>query len=544
MGCRNRNLHGEESVAPNSLSDALLFTTTMCIIGLPVDVHVKDGSIYTGIFHAARVENDYGIMLKKARMTKKGKCDSNVANWDLIETLVVQSNDLVQVIAKASHCFLPIQNGVISNVAGDDARDIASAILSLECAAGGVKIKKSNKINRDKMQTSETRPAAAEVNRPEFGVLSQAAIGHGWPRGDAQRNASSTQLWGCVLVGDDRSQVKQFDYKGSADFQMEGTTHEVQSSGSSLDTCYTQSKAVKEMHQDRSSKMLPNGALSGPPASSVVKPNDKCQDSPHPNDVSLRAPISGTSIVEGSEKARVNSSSTRTEIVPPRSSSSTSKLNPGAKVFCPSFANHRSVTPPAVPTAANVAYVPDFPVVPIVSAQQEAEISQFVPRSSLPVKLVPYGNLIAGNGIIDSQYSQSIIGHVGSRAQSHRYAGQHHSIQAGPTYMHPSSQNAMVGRRGQLVYIHPVSHDMNQGVAVLSQVSTRPLMTPHQGHLPKHQGNAAAQALQLCVTPPFISGGQQPYVVQSHVPFPQPAFPVIRPFPVPGSNGSFSPKFP
>ena len=49
-------------------------------------------------------------MLKKARMTKKGKCDSNVANWDLIETLVVQSNDLVQVIAKASHCFLPIQS--------------------------------------------------------------------------------------------------------------------------------------------------------------------------------------------------------------------------------------------------------------------------------------------------------------------------------------------------------------------------------------------------------------------------------------------------
>ena len=59
MVCRNRNLNGEESVDPNSLRDALLFTT-MCIIGLPVDVHVKDGSIFTGIFHAARVEDDYG----------------------------------------------------------------------------------------------------------------------------------------------------------------------------------------------------------------------------------------------------------------------------------------------------------------------------------------------------------------------------------------------------------------------------------------------------------------------------------------------------
>ncbi|PSR96285.1 Polyadenylate-binding protein [Actinidia chinensis var. chinensis] len=496
MVCRNRNLNGEESVDPNSLRDALLFTT-MCIIGLPVDVHVKDGSIFTGIFHAARVEDDYGIILKKARMTKKGKCDSNVASWDLIETLVVQSKDLVQVIAK--EISLPA-DGVISNVAVDDAGDIASAVPSLECAARGVKIIKSNKITLDRMQISQTRQ-----------------------------------------VGDDRSQVKQFDYESSADFQMEGTTHEVQGSGSSLDTCFTQSKAVKEMHRDRASKMLPNGAPSCPPASSIVKPNDQCQDSPRPNDVSLGAPISGASFVEGTEKPRVNSSSTRTEIVPPRSSSSTSKLNPGAKVFCPSFANHRSVTPPAVPTVANVAYVPDFPVVPV---QQEAEISQFVPRSSLPVKLVPYGNLIAGNGVIDSQYSQSIIGHVGSRAQSHRYAGQHHSIQAGPAYMHPSSQNVMVGRLGQLVYMHPVSHDMNQGVAVLSQVSTRPLLTPHQGHLPKHQGNAAAQALQLCVTPPFIAGGQQPYVVQSHVPLPQPAFPVIRPFPMPGSNGIFSAKFP
>lgn len=70
--------------------------------------------------------------------------------------------------------------------------------------------------------------------------------------------------------------------------------------------------------------------------------------------------------------------------------------------------NHRSVTPPAAP-AASVAYIPDnFPVVPIASAQPEIEISPYVPRSSLPAKLAPYGNLMAGNGFSDSQYSQSV----------------------------------------------------------------------------------------------------------------------------------------
>ena len=59
MGCRNRELT-EDGPLSSSLSDALLFAT-MCIIGLPVDVHVKDGSVYSGIFHTASVENEYGV---------------------------------------------------------------------------------------------------------------------------------------------------------------------------------------------------------------------------------------------------------------------------------------------------------------------------------------------------------------------------------------------------------------------------------------------------------------------------------------------------
>lgn len=63
MGCRKEGL-GEDAnskaAMAASVSDALLLAT-MCIIGLPVDVHAKDGSVYSGVFHTASVDNDYGI---------------------------------------------------------------------------------------------------------------------------------------------------------------------------------------------------------------------------------------------------------------------------------------------------------------------------------------------------------------------------------------------------------------------------------------------------------------------------------------------------
>ncbi|KAL7217968.1 hypothetical protein ACSBR2_011233 [Camellia fascicularis] len=474
MGYRNRELHGQEIAVPASFSDALLFTT-MCIIGLPVDIHVKDGSVYSGIFHTACVENDYGIVLKKARMIKKGNCDANVVSGDLIETLVVISEHLVQVVAKG--ISLPT-DGVACNVAGDDAGDVVGTIPTLECADRGVKMKKSNKINMERIQTSRTRRPPQVENRIAYGFAPTAVchvgnapiVENGKSDGiDSNKEASSAQVNGRQVV-DGRSQGKQFDFEGKSDFQKEETKSEVQGSGSSLDACFSQSKAVEEVHQDIASKQLPNGGPSDRPASSIVKLKDQNQerhtseDSSYSNASSVST--SGTLFVEAITESCV-SSSTPTEMVLPKNSSLTTKefkLNPGAKVFCPSFANHRSVTPPAMPTTvANVSYIPDnFPVVPIASALPEVDMSSFVPRSSLPVKFVPHGNLIAGNGINNSQYSQPIIEHVGSRTQPARYAGHHHSIQAGPAYMHSNSQNVMVGRLGQLIYMHPVSHEVQQ----------------------------------------------------------------------------------
>lgn len=44
-----------------------------------------------------------GIVLKKARMTKKGKGNNNVGNEGFVDTLVILSSDLVQVVAKVRH---------------------------------------------------------------------------------------------------------------------------------------------------------------------------------------------------------------------------------------------------------------------------------------------------------------------------------------------------------------------------------------------------------------------------------------------------------
>lgn len=46
-----------------------------------------------------------GVILKKARMIKKGKLEANVAHGGIVETLVVLTEDLVQVVAKACSHF-------------------------------------------------------------------------------------------------------------------------------------------------------------------------------------------------------------------------------------------------------------------------------------------------------------------------------------------------------------------------------------------------------------------------------------------------------
>ncbi|XP_042520239.1 polyadenylate-binding protein-interacting protein 3 isoform X3 [Macadamia integrifolia] len=510
MGCKIVD-NSDDRAASSSLSDALLFTT-MCIIGVPVEVQVKDGSIYSGIFHTACVEKDYGIVLKRARMTKKGKNDSNLEIGAIVDTLVVLSGDLVQVVAKG--VILQV-DGTVGSVAEDDIGAVNGCVHPTEC-----------------LESEEVSPIYNKVD------LKTSA-------------ADTTQISQIRQIGKERSQRKKDQYDRQHEAHEEDTINKVQNSSSSMDTFHTKLKTVDGKNMGISSNNFPNEGY-GACASrdpSFVKPDTQDCQRPASTDFLLDVSTSSTSGVDVPPQSCSTSLASSTSMVPPRgsgfnTSSKEFKLNPRAKTFSPSFAMPRTTTP-AVPTVASMAYIPNnSPVVPVADVQPEIGVSPFAPRSSLPVKFVQYNNSVVGNEGSGSQYSQPIVGHVGSRPQPVRYAGQY-PIQAGPPYVRPNTQPVMFGRLGQLLYVHPVSHDAVQGAAAVSQVSTRNLLTSHQAHFPKHQGSGTAPALHLCVAPPsIVAGGQHPFAIPTPIQLSQSPFPTIQPVPVPGANGLFGSKFP
>ncbi|XP_078428783.1 CTC-interacting domain 4 isoform X2 [Wolffia australiana] len=82
--------------------DRLIFVST-CLIGHIVEVHVKNGSVLSGIFHTINVEKDFGLVLKMARITKD--CAAKGPNHlsetvKRPQTMIIPARELVQVIAK------------------------------------------------------------------------------------------------------------------------------------------------------------------------------------------------------------------------------------------------------------------------------------------------------------------------------------------------------------------------------------------------------------------------------------------------------------
>ncbi|GAV72936.1 SM-ATX domain-containing protein [Cephalotus follicularis] len=569
MGYQKNRVVEEEtthSSTTSPLSEALLFAT-MFIIGLPVDVHIKDGSVYSGIFYTASVDKEYGIVLKKARMTKKGKNIANVANGEVIETLVILSDDLVQVIAKG--VLLPV-DGVAGNIAGYKGEAAVSTIASSDHSVNGAKNSLKSSINiqgiNQKSRQNENGFAHGSmpaidgkehegIKVPATYVTNVMEVEHEEREriNTAKIEETSGASFNVRQVGDFRSQGEHNIFKQKSDFHWEKAADEVQSSNSCWHPCPTQVNGVEE-GQTKMAVKLPNEA-SHNPAHTLVKPDNQCCEKLASVDNSLDAVCSSAStpsspIVDSIPKPNVILSAASAEVVPAKNSAESNKgskefkLNSGAKVFSPSFVNPRSATPPAVPTVASTGYIPsNYTTVAVSVGQPENGITPFAPRPSAPSKFVQYGNFAAGNGGSGSHFSQSVVGHMGSRTQPLRYAAQYQPVQPGLAYVNPNSQAVMVGRMGQLVYVQPVSHDLVQGVGAISPLSARPLLAP-QVQFPKHQGTTAGQALQLCVPQPFIANGQQPFAVPSHIPLLQPQFPANCLVPVPGSNGLFSNKFP
>ncbi|OAY28514.1 uncharacterized protein LOC110602412 isoform X3 [Manihot esculenta] len=559
MGNRN----WAEAETESSLSEALLFAI-MCIIGLPVDVHVRDGSVYSGIFYTASVDKDFGIILKEAKLIRNGKCDGNVGNGSVIETLVILSGDLIQVVAKGD--LFPA-DGAVGNVASDNAEramfNVPSEIIVSEAKEANNLAMDKNKINENSRISTKKGSSSAKAFMPKKAgneyegrkilpdhAATATEVEPG-KRGRINISESGEDFNSTVngrQIGDNGSQAEQDHNKQKSELQRERSDNEVQSSSSISGLCLLEAKAVVEQ---TTMKSLPNEG-SCDPKLPLVKPDSQCfGSSASSGSSSVTAVCSSIStasnvLVDVAAESHSGLLAPSADVVSPQSSESNKsskefKLNPGAKIFCPSFVTPISATM-AAPAVASMVYIPsNSPVVPIAAAQPEVGISPFVPRPSVPAKFAPYTNLMAVNGASGHQFSQPI---TGNRTQPLRYAAQYHPVQATPTYVPPNSQAAMIGRLGQLVYVQPVAHDLVQSTATMSSVSACPLLTSHQVQYPKHQGTAAGQALQLCAPPPFGAGGQQPFAMPSHIPLLQPPIPANRPVPVPGSNALFGAKFP
>ncbi|CAN6914909.1 unnamed protein product [Brassica oleracea] len=111
----------EDDNSPSSPLNETLLIATMCIFGLQVHVHVRDGSVFSGVFYTASFENGFGIVLKNAKMTKKGKSKANVASGSVVETLVIMSPNIVLVVAEG--VSLP------SNVTGNNECEIVGSAM-------------------------------------------------------------------------------------------------------------------------------------------------------------------------------------------------------------------------------------------------------------------------------------------------------------------------------------------------------------------------------------------------------------------------------
>ncbi|CAL4887877.1 unnamed protein product [Urochloa decumbens] len=82
--------------------DRLIYVLTQ-LIGHHVDVHVRNGSIISGIFHATNSDKDFGVILKMAQVIKDGSARGQRYAADVVkkpETMMIPARDLVQVFAK------------------------------------------------------------------------------------------------------------------------------------------------------------------------------------------------------------------------------------------------------------------------------------------------------------------------------------------------------------------------------------------------------------------------------------------------------------
>ncbi|XP_051152172.1 uncharacterized protein LOC127266094 isoform X2 [Andrographis paniculata] len=525
MACRNGGASRDEvknrDAASRAVGDALLFTT-MCIIGMPVDVYAKDGSVYSGIFHTASLDKKYAIVLKKARMVEKGNLDDSVMDGALIETLIVQSKDLVQVVAKG--VLLPSNR--MGGLAGNGTIQ-AAADTCPENDVEAINENESKGYKKDTSQRSSTAEAANHLNSSSE---------------DFFERLDTTKFVKIEAhnISVDRRNVEDGNsldllckiQKSPGSGDMNG----VQGTNLSLSSGKAPSTNVnlhRTMQQEPTAVSLF--------CSAAAEDRSQCWPTLDETAYSVASQpnvsVISSRMIDATSGSCLKASSNPFFFVPPKSSSvkrtvKDSKLNPGAKIFSPSTLHHRTVNP-AVPNGASGG--PYMASYTMAAPPQESVASSFT-HSSTPVKLVPYNNVAVGHGDHDAAYVQPIIGQVVDRMQPTRITGQYQNFPMGPAYAPPNLQNVTHGRINPLACMRPMPTDVLQSPTGFAPATARPIFA-------KNQGNALAQTLQLCVSPQIMANGLQQFVMPVTAPFSQPAYPILQPINIPGTNNFLSPKF-
>ncbi|XP_074592350.1 polyadenylate-binding protein-interacting protein 4-like isoform X2 [Curcuma longa] len=102
------NMQSRKSASPNfgkittPSRDRLIYVLSL-LIGRHVEVHVKNGSIISGIFHATNADRDFEIVLKMAQVVKDGSVREQKSFRDSITSsrlMIVPARELVQLLAK------------------------------------------------------------------------------------------------------------------------------------------------------------------------------------------------------------------------------------------------------------------------------------------------------------------------------------------------------------------------------------------------------------------------------------------------------------
>ncbi|XP_024006325.1 polyadenylate-binding protein-interacting protein 3 isoform X2 [Eutrema salsugineum] len=97
--------NGREAGSVDSPYRDLFVYLTTCKIGHHVEVHLKNGSVYSGIFHSTDVKNNFGIILKMACLIREGGLRGMTPRSPLVskppsKTFIIPADELVQVITK------------------------------------------------------------------------------------------------------------------------------------------------------------------------------------------------------------------------------------------------------------------------------------------------------------------------------------------------------------------------------------------------------------------------------------------------------------